>query len=164
MRDGLLCDAGARHRYHRTRCPGCYGTTVHHASIPRTECCPSIRLIVDLELALTLTLDLPIRLPLISVNIVLIHILRPAHKPALAAGLGVLTLGLVLTVQTAYVFGQLPGTPVFYQQFASHLAWTTGNAGYVALQQCSRTACTLSRQPASGLDSDEFLSMRRSAA
>ncbi len=47
-----------------------------------------------------------------------------------------LTLGLVITVQTTYVFSQLPGTPVFYKQFAGHLAWTTGNAG-----------CALSAQP-----------------
>ena len=53
----------------------------------------------------------------------------PARQHALAAGLGVLTLGLVITVQTTYVFSQLPGTPVFYKQFADHLAWTTGNAG-----------------------------------
>jgi hypothetical protein len=43
--------------------------------------------------------------------------------------LGTLTLGMVLTIQTTYIFGQLPGAPVFYTQFADHLAWSSGNAG-----------------------------------
>ena len=47
----------------------------------------------------------------------------------MTAGLGTLTLGMVITVQTTYIFSQLPGTPVFYKQFADHLAWTSGNAG-----------------------------------
>ena len=51
------------------------------------------------------------------------------HAVALSAGLGTLTLGLVLTMQTTYVFSQLPGAPVFYKQFAEHLAWTSGDAG-----------------------------------
>ena len=52
-----------------------------------------------------------------------------AHKPALGAVLGTLTLGMVITIQTTYILGQLPGTPVFYRQFSDHLAWSTGNAG-----------------------------------
>ena len=52
-----------------------------------------------------------------------------AQLSGLSAGLGTLTLGLVLTVQTTYVFSQLPGAPVFYKQFAEHLAWSSGNAG-----------------------------------
>ena len=61
---------------------------------------------------------------------------------ALTAGLGTLTLGLVLTVQTTYVFSQLPGTPVFYKQFAEHLAWTSGNAGCATVPP--RTDCRTS--------------------
>ena len=52
-----------------------------------------------------------------------------AHYAALGTGLGTLTLGMVLTIQTTYIFAQLPGTPVFYKQFADHLAWSSGNAG-----------------------------------
>ena len=37
---------------------------------------------------------------------------------------------MVITIQTTYVFSQLPGTPVFYKQFADHVAWTSGSAGY----------------------------------
>jgi hypothetical protein len=60
----------------------------------------------------------------------------------------VLTLGLVITVQTTYVFSQLPGTPVFYKQFAEHLAWTTGNAGCVQpLQHCRWHGSTVARLP-----------------
>ena len=59
---------------------------------------------------------------------------RPAPVPqligsAFGAGLGTLTLAMVVTVQTTYILGQLPGTPVFYRQFADHLAWSSGNAG-----------------------------------
>ena len=61
----------------------------------------------------------------------------PTHQSLLSAGLGTLTLGLIITVQTTYVFSQLPGSPVFYKQFADHLAWTTGNAG--CAQACIRT-------------------------
>ena len=57
-----------------------------------------------------------------------------------SAGLGTLTLGLILTVQTTYVFSELPGTPVFYKQFAEHLAWTSGNAG------CAHSALVLTAQ------------------
>jgi hypothetical protein len=54
---------------------------------------------------------------------------RGANQAELGAGLGTLTLGMVLTIQTTYIFGQLPGTPAFYRQFADHLAWSSGNAG-----------------------------------
>ena len=52
-----------------------------------------------------------------------------ALRVALGAGLGTLALGLVLTVQTTYVLGQLPGAPAAYRQFAQHVAWSSGNAG-----------------------------------